>query len=186
MRIRFLSRNPYKLAEAKTILERNGIEIVPLKIEIEELQTQNVDDIVDDKCLKAFREVDRPVFVEHTGLYIEALNGLPGGLTQIFWDKLEADRFSALFGRGYPDSLVEARTVVGYCDGKTIHKFSGSIRGRIPSVPRGDRSFQWDCVFQPVDDEQTFAEMGDRKNTISMRRRALDCFAEFLKEQRRV
>lgn len=184
MRIRFLSRNQFKLAEAKAILEPAGIEVVPLRKEIEELQTPDIERIVQDKCLQAFKVVGRPVFVEHTGLYIDSMSGLPGGLTQVFWDKLEADRFAEFFGTR-PINTVEARTVVGYCDGKKVHMFSGSIRGTIPAEPRGSRLFQWDCVFQPDGEDQTFAEMGDRKNEMSMRRRALDQFAEFLKEQRR-
>jgi XTP/dITP diphosphohydrolase len=51
----------------------------------------------------------------------------------------------------------------------------------VPAIPAGLRDFQWDCVFVPDGYTETFAEMGDRKNDISMRRKALDAFAVFLK-----
>lgn len=178
-RLRFVSRNRYKLAEAETILRPLGVEVVPVELTIEELQTTNTTELVRDKALKAFRTIGEPLFVEHTGLYLDHLNGLPGGLTQIFWDKLEADRFSTLFG-GTKDKAI-AKTVIGYIDGKKCHLFEGQIEGTIASEPRGPRGFQWDCVFIPSGHEQTFAELGERKNDISMRRKALDMFAEYLR-----
>ncbi len=180
MKIRFISGNKHKIAEVKTILAPVGIEVVPVNKKIEELQTEDVERLVHDKLIKAFAQIGRPLFVEHTGLYLDGLNGLPAGLTQIFWDKLEADKFSALV-HGLSESTVTAKTVLGYCDGKLIHLFEGSIRGTIPSIPVGPRDFQWDCVFVPHGETETFAEMGSRKNELSMRRKALDEFANFLK-----
>jgi XTP/dITP diphosphohydrolase len=48
----------------------------------------------------------------------------------------------------------------------------------------GSKDFQWDCVFVPNGYSETFAQMGDRKNEISMRRKALDAFAAFLKTKK--
>jgi XTP/dITP diphosphohydrolase len=109
------------------------------------------------------------------------LNGFPGGLTQVFWDTLEADRVSGLFGQGSNTGVI-ARTFVGYCDGKTIHQFSGEIRGKIAPEPRGNRDFQWDCVFIPDGHSATFAEMGELKNEISMRSVALKRLAAHLEK----
>lgn len=169
----------------KKILEPAGIEVTPVKIKIEELQTENVERLVRDKLSKAFATIGRPLFVEHTGLYLAGMNGFPAGLTQIFWDKLEADKFAALvLGLGNPS--VTAKTVLGYCDGRQIHFFNGEVEGTVPEKPAGVRDFQWDCVFMPDGESQTFAEMGDRKNEISMRRKALDIFAAFLIAKRTV
>jgi XTP/dITP diphosphohydrolase len=181
MKLRFLSSNRFKISEVKAILTPIGIEVVPVASKIEELQTTDMDALVRDKCIKAFRQIGRPLFVEHTGLHIDALGGFPGGLTQIFWDTLQADRFSKLFGNG-PDNSLIARTIVGYCDGKRITQFSGEIRGTVSDTPRGNRDFQWDCVFVPKGGTETFAEMGDKKNEISMRKLALDSFAKYLEE----
>lgn len=181
--IRFLSRNEFKLKEAAEILAAVGVKVIPLKASIEELQTQDMEALVKDKTLKAFGKVGRPLFVEQTGLFLNHLNGLPGGLTQIFWDTLQADRFSELFGT-VADPRVIARTVVGYTDGKQFFSFTGEIAGTIAAAPKGPREFQWDCVFLPDHEGRTFAEMGEQKNTISMRRRALDEFAAFLLSRR--
>jgi XTP/dITP diphosphohydrolase len=178
-RLRFVSRNKYKLAEATSILKPLGFLVIPVEKAIEELQTKDTKNLVRDKALRAFRYLGEPLFVEHTGLYLDHLNGLPGGLTQIFWDSLEADRFAELFGHG--NNKVVAKTLIGYIDGKKCHFFEGEIGGTICSEPRGPRDFQWDCIFIPDNSAETFAEMRDRKNEISMRRRALDKFATFLR-----
>jgi XTP/dITP diphosphohydrolase len=181
MRIRFLSKNEHKVAEAKTILGPLGVDVIPITFPIDELQTLNVEAIVRDKVLRAFDRIGHRLFVEQTCLYLDALNGFPGGLTQPFWDSLEADRFCELFGHGDRRG-VTARTWIGYCDGQQIHHFQGEIRGTVASEPRGDRAFQWDCVFVPDGHEQTFAEMGEKKNEISMRRHALNVFAAHLRD----
>lgn len=177
--IRFVSNNKFKIAEAQSILDRSGVVVIPSKIKIDELQTTDTVKLVKDKLLKAYRQIGRPLFVEHTGLYIDRIEGLPGGLTQIFWDTLQADRFSELLGAPEGNGAT-ARTTIAYCDGRRISIFSGEIAGEIVSSPRGSRDFQWDCVFQPRGHRETFAEMGDKKNEISMRRAALDAFASHL------
>jgi XTP/dITP diphosphohydrolase len=181
--IRFVSGNKHKLQEAQEILSAAGVTVHPLELSIEELQTKDTIHLVHDKTLKAFRQVGRPLFVEHTGLYLSHLNGLPGGLTQIFWDTLRADAFASLFGTT-PDPTVTAKTVIGYTDSHRFHSFTGEVKGRIVDAPKGPRDFQWDCVFMPDGSTETFAEMGARKNDISMRRIALDKFAAFLTGRR--
>jgi XTP/dITP diphosphohydrolase len=180
VKVRFVTQNDFKVQEVQSMLATAGVEVVAAKHPIREIQTEDVIELVRDKILKAFKIVGRPVFVEHTGLYIESLNEFPGGLTQIFWDKLKADKFSALFGRGENTRLI-AKTVIAYCDARKVHLFEGAVNGTISRDPKGCRDFQWDCVFIPDGFTETFAEMGAKKNDISMRRIAFDKFNLFLK-----
>lgn len=163
----------------EAILGDIRVTIVDVPLIIHEIQTEDIQDIVRDKVLKAFNIIGRPVFIEHTGLYIDSLQGFPGGLTQVFWDKLKADNFSNLLG-GLDNTELTAKTVIAFCDAKKIHIFEGEVKGNISPEPRGDRAFQWDCVFLPKGYNKTFAELGDEKNKISMRKIAFDKFREFL------
>lgn len=181
LELRFVSGNDFKIKEVKEILNTIGIKVISFSKKIHEIQTIDEKELVRDKLLRAFSDIGRKLFVEHTGLYIEALNGFPGGLTQIFWDKLQADKFSEIFGR-LTNTTVIAKTVIGYCDAKFIHFFEGKVEGKIVNEPRGKREFQWDCVFQPNGYDKTFAELGEQKNEISMRRLALNEFVNFLKQ----
>ncbi|ATD66564.1 non-canonical purine NTP pyrophosphatase [Luteimonas chenhongjianii] len=179
MKIRFMSGNEHKIKEVQRILGPVGVDIVPVSRKIAELQTQDVEALVRDKLIKAFQEIGRPLFVEHTGLYLRGLNDLPAGLTQIFWDRLEAGRFTDLVAALADDKII-AKTVIGYCDGRQVHLFEGAIEGTVPRVRAGPEDFQWDCVFIPDGHTRTFAEMGIEKDDVSMRRLALDRFAAHL------
>ena len=178
--IRFISKNEHKHKEAVSILSDAGVDVSMVTLRIDEIQSESIEHIVHDKVTKAFRQIGRPLFVEQTGLYLSQLHGLPGGLTQVFWDSLQANRFCELFGTG-KDTAVIAKTVIGFTNGRLVHLFEGEVSGTIVAEPRGSRDFQWDCVFQPNGFDQTFAEMGDTKNKISMRRKALDELAKHLR-----
>lgn len=180
MDIYFVSSNQYKQKEVRELLasDKYTIKSISPPIPIVELQSKFLEEIVNDKVLKAFDLIHRPVIVEHTSLYLKELNELPGGLTQIFWDSLEAEKFSDLYG----NMNAVARTIVAFCDGKTIKTFDGEIKGIIANKPSGNRDFQWDCVFQPVGSNKTFSDMGEEKNRISMRRNALDKLKRYLED----
>lgn len=181
MEIYFLSSNKYKIKEVSDILEAPNIQVKSFNKKINEIQSDDMIEIVTDKVIKGFKEIGRLVIVEQTGLLIEDFGNLPGGLTQVFWDSLEAEKFSNFFSKG-GTALAKAKTVIALCDGKKIETFEGEIIGKIVSPPRGKRDFQWDCVFQPDGYEETFAEMGSKKNDISMRKIALNELKFYLEE----
>lgn len=182
-KIRMLTSNPHKLKEVQDFLRDYSIDIIGNVVKLEELQTEDLDFLVKDKALKAYRKIGRPLIVEHTGLFLEKINGLPGGLTQIFWDKLGVDNFAKIFGAPNDSSKAVAKTVLCYVDGKKINIFKGEIKGHITNYPRGESAFQWDCIFIPENFDKTFAEMViAEKNKISMRGKALDKFVKFLND----
>lgn len=111
MQLFFVSRNRHKIAEASRILAPLGVTVEGYGTEIHELQTIDTERLVRDKAIKAFKQLGRPLFVEHTGLYLDILNGFPGGLTQIFWDTLQKDLFSSLFASSTHKAI--ARTTIG-------------------------------------------------------------------------
>lgn len=180
MRVRFISGNKFKIAEAQHILSRRAIDVVPVNLKLEELQAFDVTRIVEDKAVQAYHRVGWPLFVEHTILVLEALNGFPGGLTEVFWETLKPEGLCELVNKTGKDR-VEAQTHVAYCHGKTIQVFKGEVCGRIASSPRAVEQFQWDCVFIPDGHTETFAELGDRKHEVSMRKRALEKLAAHLR-----
>jgi XTP/dITP diphosphohydrolase len=178
--IKFLTKNDGKFRELAELLPAE-FSLSRDETPVDELQTDDMDVLLRDKVLKAFRLVRRPLIVDHTGLQFGLLNGFPSGLTSIFYDKLGNDGIASIIG-GSPDRSVTAITLIGYCDGRAIHTFRGEARGTVAARPRGDAGFQWDTIFVPEGFNQTYAELGQaKKNEISMRRRAFDQFASFLR-----
>jgi XTP/dITP diphosphohydrolase len=188
MKIFLVSREQRKFQETQSILKKSDVEVVWINRGIEEVQTHSLPRLVRQKTLDAFKEVRRPVLVEHTALYLRCLNGLPGGLAQGFWkglgpERFRPERFLQLFEKQKERRLF-ACTMLGYCDGRTIVRATGFVRGQIAPEPRGTSGFGWDCVVIPDGSDQTFAEMEETiKDEISMRRKALDALFEKIRRQ---
>jgi len=179
--LRFLTKNVGKFTELSELLSGSKYTLLKDVTEIHELQTEDMNALARDKALRAFQIVGRPLIVDHTGLQFDLLNGFPGGLTSVFYDKLGPQGIADIVGKSKTRG-VTAVTLIGYCDGRRIQIFKGELRGEIADEPRGDEGFQWDTVFVPVGFDKTFAELGDKKkNEISMRRLAFDRFAQYLK-----
>jgi XTP/dITP diphosphohydrolase len=177
--LRFVSSNRYKAREVTKFLAPLAVGIVHVEKKIEEIQTLEMDHLVKDKTWQAFLDVRRPLLVEHTGLYLAGFDKFPGGLAQLFWTAAGARQVCERFGGG-TSSAVRAVSVIGYCDGRRIHLFTGELGGTIAPEPRGSLDVPWDCVFIPDGQTETLAELGERKQEISMRRLALDALAAHL------
>ena len=158
MKLIFVSVNNFKAKEVKAYLDGSGIELSIAPKKIQEIMHIDLAAIVKDKLLQAYRAVMQPCVVEHGGLYIDSLGGLPGGLSKVVWDTVGEDLCRWL--PAGDSSVATARSIVGYCDGKKLHILKGETRGRIANTARGAYTFQWDPIFIPDGTDQTNAEMG--------------------------
>jgi XTP/dITP diphosphohydrolase len=181
MDLRFLTKNEHKFAEFRKLFEGTKYNLVKESSPIDEIQSEDMETLVTDKAVKAFAKIKRPIFVDHTGLHFDFLGGFPGGLTEIFWNKLGNKRLAEIIGQSAKPN-VTATTYLAYCDGRKVHLFKGSLEGVVAREPRGPEGFQWDPIFIPNGFSETFAEMGEQKNSISMRKRAVDMLVAHLNE----
>lgn len=180
--LRFVSQSETKIKEYRQLL--HPVEFVAIKTDIGEPVGRNHVEIVKAKVLAAFEQTRAAVFVDQTGLYLEAWQGLPGGLTDIFWQRLALSGFLKLLANESNRKAI-AITTIGYCDGKKIHIFQGKIPGTIATEPRGEQTGQWDPVFIPAGETRTFAEMPDTERLqVSMRLTAATDFKNHLLKHR--
>ncbi|GBF35545.1 nucleoside 5-triphosphatase RdgB [Desulfocucumis palustris] len=175
--LRFVSSSELKITEYRELLQ--PVEFAPLQLIIRETFSDDPRDVVREKVLKAYETKRAPLFVDHTGLFIDELGGIPGPFTQLFWKRMNVDGLLSLIhckdSRG---ALV--RTTIGYCDGRQIHYFEGEVRGTIAREPAGCVS-TWMCLFIPDGFDITMAEMTrEQKNAFSHRRLAADKFKQYL------
>ena len=177
-RLLFVSNNAGKVREVEAIL---GAPVERLDLDLPEIQALAVDEVARHKAGTAFERAGRPVVVEDTGLYVEALRGLPGALVRWFLATIGPGGICDLIPRE-ADRAARARTVVAYCDGGSVELFAGETRGVIVPAPTGDGGFGWDPIFRPDGATRTFAEMDPAEKTVhSMRRQALDRLRERLR-----
>lgn len=169
-RLLFVSSNAGKVREVESIL---GMPVEQLDLDLPEIQALDVEDVVYQKALTAFAHAGRPVVVEDTGLYLDALRGLPGALVRWFLLTIGPEGICNLIPPG-ADRGARARSAVAYCDGETVEVLIDETPGTIAVAPAGERGFGWDPIFRPTGSSRTFAEMDQvEKNHYSMRRKAL-------------
>lgn len=178
----FVTHNSYKLAEYRTILQLPALEMRNIPAFIDQ-QDMNLETLTRHK-IEQVKPILRntPFFVEHTGLIIDAWNGLPGGLTRHFMETVGYDGLCKMM-TAYQGSERQARlkTLIGYYYNKNIQIFEGTVSGSIAPEPRGTAGWEWDYIFIPAGYNQTYAEMGhDSKSRISMRYKAATDFAAYL------
>jgi non-canonical purine NTP pyrophosphatase (RdgB/HAM1 family) len=172
-----VSSNPGKVREVEAIL---GTPVTQLPLDLPEVQALDVETVVADKARRAFAAAGAPIVVEDTGLYLNALHGLPGALVRWFLVTIGPEGICALIPPG-ADRAATARSAVALCDDRGIELLTGETRGVIAIAPRGEGGFGWDPVFCPEGATRTFAEMDlEEKFRYSMRRRALEQLRERL------
>ena len=173
----FVTSNKHKLKEAEQIL---GRKIKHVSLELPELQSLQVSEIVRNKAESAYKIVRKPVVVDDTGVYIKSLNGFPGAF--IKWVLLASGNeiICRLIKKGQSrDAYAEA--CICLYDGEKHQVFSGKVYGKIAKHPMGNEKFHWDPIFIPKGYTMSFAQMSDEeKNRISHRGKAFGKLKKFL------
>lgn len=176
----FVTGNPKK---AEQIGRHLNIPVEHRKLDLPEIQSLDLDEIVIRKAQEAYKIIGSPVLVEDTSLQFHALGRLPGPLIKWFLNELKNDGLCKLLD-GYSDRTATAQVKFGYFDGTELRVFEGGVTGMIASVPRGEHGFGWDPIFIPEGKTKTWGEMSDdEQKETSMRSIALAQLETFLKSQ---
>jgi non-canonical purine NTP pyrophosphatase (RdgB/HAM1 family) len=165
--------NPGKLAEARRIC---GVGLEAVEMELPELQSLDLYEVLRAKGREAFRRLRRPVVVEETGLELAALGGFPGPLVKWMLEAVGAEgiaRTASVLG----DTRAVARCALLYLDDRREVEAEGTTEGELVAAPRGDGGFGWDPVFLPDGESRTYGEMSPaEKDRLSHRARAWRAF----------
>ncbi len=181
MRVLFVTSNEGKFKEAKSIGEKYGIEVEWLKEEYLEPQGNDLEEIAKKSAELLAEKIREPFFIEDSGLFIEALNGFPGPYSSFVFKTIGNEGILKLM-EGVENRKAYFLAVIAFFDGKKVLTFKGKVEGRIAEEMRGDKGFGFDPIFEYSG--RTFAEMGEEKNEVSHRRRALEEFFGYLKALR--
>ena len=136
-----------------------GFPVDHVKIEVEELQSLDLKEIVKHKLQHAYVQVQGPVLVEDTALEFRELGKLPGPFIKWFIQEIGLEKLCGLLDG--KDSAAVARCVYGYFDGITEQYFEGSMAGTIAQEPMGDKGYGYDPIFIPEGYTITRAQMGE-------------------------
>lgn len=142
-----------------------GHPVEHVKIDLEEIQSLDLKEVVRHKMLEAYKEVGRPVLVEDVALEFLALGKLPGTFIRWFMDELSFEQLCALVDG--KDRSATARCIFGYYDGKEEHYFEGGLQGSIPNKPAGSGGYGWDPIFVPEGYMVTRAELSEEDDRLT-------------------
>jgi len=181
MRIKVITSNPGKVAEYQKAFDELGIEMEHYKLPYDEVQTSDLEEVVQKGMDEIVRKGIRDFIVDDTGLFIDALKGFPG-VWSAYAQKTIGNKGILKLMEGVEDRGAEFRCCIG-CDlngERTV--VTGVCRGYITDSERGTDGFGFDPIFSP-DGKLTFAEMPiDEKNGISHRGNAVRLLIEKLKK----
>lgn len=160
--------NKNKIKEFEYIL---GFKIENIDLELEEIQSIDVEEVARHKARTAYNILQKPVIVEDTGVYFEELNGLPGALIKFFVKNLSLEKICSLIGENRKAKTIAC---IVFFDGEKEIIVKGETKGVIAKQPRGNNGFGWDPIFIPEGYSKTFAELtSEEKQSKFMRQEAI-------------
>lgn len=178
MGLKFITGNLGKYKEAREIIP----DLEMLDIDLPEIQTLDSHELIKEKIKEAKKTIKGEIVVEDGSLNIECLNSLPGPFIKWFLKTLDVKGLCELIHK-YDNHQATASVILGYSNEKgEIKYFEGSVDGKIV-VPRGNKGFSWDPIFEIEGLGKTFAELTlEEKNKVSMRRKAFEKLKNYLKK----
>ncbi|MGI0025352.1 MAG: RdgB/HAM1 family non-canonical purine NTP pyrophosphatase [Nitrososphaera sp.] len=176
----FASSNENKFREVRSILSSSGISVELAQISLVEVQSDSIEQIVAVKVKSAFALVNRPVFVEDDGLFIDSLNGFPGQYSSFVFRTIGNAGIMKLLA-GTVNRSASFRSMIAYYDGEKMSISEGRVDGSISDrITEG--GWGYDPIFIPAEAGLTFAQLGERKNEYSHRMKALQKFADWISQ----
>ncbi len=147
-----------------------GMPIEHQKIELDEIQSASLEEIVTHKVKQAYEIVKKPVLVEDVALGFDALGGLPGPFIKFFAESENGLENCCRMLDGFEDRGARAECVFGYYDGTRLELLRGGLSGVIAVQPRGDGGYGWDKIFCPEGYEnKTRAELSPEDDEATYR-----------------
>lgn len=173
-----VTANINKLNELQDIALEYSVRVEPLNVPKIEIQSDDLEVIASYAALSSAAIARKPLIVEDSGLFIDALNGFPGTLSSYVYKKVGVHGILNMLS-SVSNRRAYFKSVIAYVSPYyEIKLFTGLVHGKIAYEARGCRGFGFDPIFIPDGSDKTFAEMELReKNKFSHRGKA---FREFL------
>lgn len=172
----FATGNYNKVQEMERIL---GANLKHQTIDLPEIQSLDLKEVVTAKAKAAYAEIGTPVIVEDTALVFHALGKLPGTFIKFFIEELGyEDLCKLLAGKGDRSATVMAG--IAFYDGEHVEISTGECTGSISETPREGEGFGFDCIFIPEGHDTTWSEMySNEKDVMSHRGKAIRKFVDY-------
>ena len=166
MKLIFATHNQNKLSEIKSQLP-NNIEILSLRdLSFNQEISEPYHTLEENAAIKAntiFNSFKEACFSDDTGLFVPALNGLPGvqsarysgptATSESNMDKLLKALENSTDRKAYFQTTIALKTAA------EIKYFTGKVHGTIALGKKGNGGFGYDPIFIPDNYTKSFAEL---------------------------
>ncbi|MET1033176.1 MAG: non-canonical purine NTP pyrophosphatase [Candidatus Saccharimonadales bacterium] len=161
----FVTGNPDKFDELMSIAESFEFAIEQLDLPVDEIQSEDAEDIALKKAKQAYKLAGRPVVVQDSYWSILALRGFPGAYMSSVTKWFRVEDFMRLMD-GKPDRDVMLSETIVYFDGKRPKIFSREYRGTMTTEPRGRGRLTIQEIIVVAGQTKTIAEIKEEGGTV--------------------
>ena len=161
--VRFATGNKEKWRDARHVCSEYDVELVQVKVDIDEIQHHDPLKITEHKAKAIYDVVKKPIIVNDSFWSITALKGFPGGYMKDVNQWFETEDFVNLM-KNKKDKSIILTDVNGYFDGELYKSFVTTRYGKFIDTPRGKSGPSFVRVIIMEDDDITVAEIFDKKD----------------------
>jgi len=158
----YLTTNKGKFEEANRIFkDQYGMDIDIMNPDFEVLETQatNCGDVVAFSVKYAADKLNRPCIKSDSGLYLDALGGLPGPYNAYFAKQIGIEKFLDLL-KNETNRKARLEDCFAYCEpGEEPIVFTGGGTGTISLEARGNLGRWHDKFYIPDGETKTLSEL---------------------------
>jgi XTP/dITP diphosphohydrolase len=180
-----ITGNKGKLIEFEKLIDIKNLDFTSESMEIEEIQSFSMEEIGNFKIHSVLSNIDNKtgieaVMTDDTGLFCDALKGLPGPFIKWFLDRMGAEGIYELTENRSVAAKAVCQLSLGLVKTEQVFHFKGEVEGQLVP-PKGEGGFGWDKIFKPDGYEKTYGEMhSSEKNTISHRTLAVNHLRQWI------
>ncbi len=179
MEINLVTSNLGKVKEFKIIFG-DSIKINHIEKEYRELRSDNPEEIAKEAAKRLSMQLQKPVVVEDSGLFIKALNDFPGTCSSYIHKRIGLKGIIKLM-ENVEDRTCYYKSAVSYCEtGKEPVSFLGEEKGTVAEEIKGNNGFGHDPIFIPENSDKTYGEMQNCENLKRFRKIAVEKLKEYL------
>lgn len=183
-KIIYLTTNQGKMNEANEFfIKKYGIQLEIMKpnFEVLEIQADDCKQVATFSAEYAANKLNKPVLKSDTGLYIDALGGLPGPYNHYFDKQIGIKKFLELL-KNESNRKARIEHCFAFCQpGQKPIVFTGGGTGKIAYEAKGEKGRWHDKFFIPDGEKMTLSELRelDYEKESSYWGNAKDQFAEW-------
>ena len=160
--VTMVSKNQYKIDAMRQFLSPHNINLEVKNFNVPEIQADTCDEVAMYSAQWAANKCGKPIIKADSGLFIEALNGLPGIYTSQFQKRLGPEKVLSLM-KGEKNRKAEIVYALAFCEPHSNPKvFVGGCKGTISNKVLGKEGMLLDFIFIPEGSNFTMGELGEK------------------------